>query len=250
MDLHKIMYASALFLASSIAMAGPVTSTVDFSNGAQGWDGLKNVPGDTWVDASMGRDAPALRSSLDFFGVSFLNSTNQHYLGDYRKLGSVSIGLDVVANSITTGGGQLPRNFVVELRDYDNTPAGKAYTSVWYDLGVIDAANGWQHLSVTIADTTASALPAGWGGYGASDDSGLPPGRTFADVLSSIDEVAFTTIVPGMGFLYGLYDISVDNISFVAAAEVPEPSSYALMAGGLGLLGCMARRRPRRTPGT
>lgn len=237
-----------LFLASSVAMAGPVTSTVDFSNGAQGWDGLKGVPGETWVDTSMGRDAPALRSSLDFFGVSFLNRTNQNYLGDYRKLGSVSIGLDVIANSITSGGAQLPRNLVVELRDYDNTPAGKAYTSVWYDLGVIDATKGWQHLSVTIADTTASVLPAGWGGYGASDDTGLPPGRTFADVLSSIDEVAFTTIVPGMGFLYTLIDISVDNIAFTTVTEVPEPSSFALMAGGLGLLGCMARRRSRSIP--
>lgn len=245
MNLRKIMYASLLSLVSTVAMAGPVTSNVDFSNGTQGWDGLKGVVGETWVDTSTGRDAPALRSRLDFFGASFLNSSNQHYLGDYRKLGGLSIGLDVIANSITTGWGELSRSLIVELRDYDNTPAGKPYTSVWYDLGVIDAANGWQHLSVTIADTTASALPAGWGGYGAMDDSGLPPGRTFADVLSSIDEVAFTTIVPGMGFLYGIYDISVDNISFVTAAEVPEPSSFALMAGGLGLLGGMARRRSR-----
>jgi len=35
----------------------------------------------------------------------------------------------------------------------------------------------------------------------------------------------------------------IDNVHMGAAAPVPEPETYALMLGGLGLLGWMARRR-------
>ena len=250
MTMHKIMFAVAFSLASSIASAGPVSSHVDFSNGAQGWQGSQplNGIGGSEIDTSMGNGAPALHTIIENFGINFTNSSNQNYLGDYSKLGSVTIGLDVIANSIRYVGQEVSRNLVLELRDYGNTPQGMPYTSVWFDLGVINATQGWQHLSVTIADTTAAALPTGWGGYGTSDDAdgpGLPPGRTFADVLAGVDELAFTTYVPGYFYGFADFDVAIDNISVGAAAEVPEPASYALMFGGLGLLGWMGRRRKR-----
>lgn len=250
--MHKLMFAVAFSLASGMASAGPVSSTVDFSNGAQGWQGSQpaNGAGGSGIDTGMGNGAPALHTVMENFGISFSNSSNQNYLGDYSGLGSVTIGLDVIANSIRYFGQEVSRNLVVELRDYGNTPEGMPYTSVWYNLGVIDATRGWQHLSVTIADTAATALPTGWGGYGTSDDAdgpALPPGRTFADVLSSVDELVFSTYVPG--YMYGFtdFDVAIDNISVVTAAEVPEPASAALMFGGLGLLGWMGRRRKKGT---
>jgi hypothetical protein len=92
------------------------------------------------------------------------------------------------------------------------------YTSVWYDLGPISKRGNWQHMSVTIPDTRAVALPAGWGGYGSGDVS-LPPGRTFANVLASVDEVAFSTYVPGYLYGYTTYDVVVDNISIATTAR-------------------------------
>jgi len=131
----------------------------------------------------------------------------------------------------------------VELRDYGNTPAGMPYSSVWYNLGTIDATQDWQHLSVTIGDPASTALPAGWGGYGSSDDAGgpkLPDGRSFADILSSVDEVVFGTYVPGYMYGFTNFDVAVDNISISA---VPEPSTYAMLLGGLGLIGWVRRRK-------
>ena len=79
----------------------------------------------------------------------------------------------------------------------------------------------------------ATALPAGWAGYGSIDpfslEPTLPPGVTFADVLSGVDELAFTTTAPGFNSTIRNYDFGVDNIRLLA---VPEP--VGLLMGGLG----------------
>jgi hypothetical protein len=80
-----------------------------------------------------------------------------------------------------------------------------------------------------------------WDGQVVYDRSNLFP-QGFTEVL--IDPVATgasTTLAFGFrddsGFLH------VDDISVRAVAAIPEPSEVALIAAGLGVLGCMRRRR-------
>jgi len=239
----KALAGVVLAIVSAAASAVPGTTT-DFSKGNGGWSVGPAYDGSegSWIDTSLGNGAPALHTRyIETFGLNWLNSTGA-VKGDYGKLGSVTLGLDMLTNSIQVRGQDVTRNLIVELRDYDNPAGDMPFTSVWYNLGEIGTVKGeWQHFSVTIGDTGAIALPSGWGGYGDGwNNPSLPPGRTFADVLASVDEIAFTTFTPGYSYGWTAYDVAVDNISVSA---VPEPTSIAMMAGGLGLLGLIRRRR-------
>jgi hypothetical protein len=247
MTLSKAIAALILSLTGAVAIAAPSSTTVDFSNGEGGWWGMQplNGVGGSGIDTSLGHAAPALRTVIENFGVTWGTSSNQFFLGDYSKLGGVTLGLDIAAQQINYFGQDVSRNLVVELRDYDNKPADLPYTSVFYNLGSIDATKGWQHLSVTISDTSSALLPTGWGGYGGPDAQGptLPSGRTFASVLASVDEVVFTTLQPGYVYGFTNFDVAIDNVSITA---VPEPSTYGMLVGGLALVGWLARRRQGR----
>ena len=106
-------------------------------------------------------------------------------------------------------------------------------------------------LGVTIDDPTATALPAGWGGYGAEDpvtfEPVLPAGRTFASVLASVDEIRFTTYEPGYFFGFTNFDLRFDNI--VVASPVPEPTSLAAAVARPERRSSHTARRPRRRTG-
>lgn len=230
----------SIALAAASLGVGAQTTVVDFSNGTQGW--TTNV--NSWIDDTVGNGAPAYRTQMiDTFGLTWRNTENQAFLGAFQPGRSVTISLDIEALSIQYLGNEVSRNLVVELRDYDNTSGGYPYTSVWFNLGTFSAALGLQHFSVTIDDTSAIALPAGWGGYGEEDAFGnpvLPDGRTFANVLAGVDEFVFTTYVPGYFYGFTNYDVIVDNISISA---VPEPSVLALHGAGLILVAGLVRRR-------
>lgn len=234
--------AAALVFTTLGAAASAQTTVVDFSSGTQGWTTHVN----SWIDDTVGNAAPAYRTQMiDTFGLTWSNTDNPAFLGAFQPHRSVTIALDIQALSITYLGDEVSRDLVVELRDYDNKPADLPYTSVWFNLGTVSADAGLQHLSVTIADTSATALPAGWGGYGAETALGepvLPANRTFGDVLAGVDEFVFTTYVPGYFYGFTNYDVVVDNISISA---VPEPSMLALNVAGLVLLAGLARRRRR-----
>ncbi|TFW16008.1 PEP-CTERM sorting domain-containing protein [Duganella callida] len=236
------MLAILLALAGTSAFANPSSSTVNFSNGTEGWVGLQGEDGGTKIDNSVGNGTPGLHTDYLYTGVLFWNTTNQNFLGDYTSAKSVSFGIDVNTHSIDSGGfdnAQYPRDFVVELRQ--NIAPGK-WNSVWKTLGVLDSSTGLQHFSASIADTGASLASSGWKGYNpASADLALPDGVTLSSVLSHVDEVIFSTWVPGFSYDPAHFDVTVDNISITSS--VPEPEQMAMLLSGLALLGVAARRK-------
>lgn len=217
--------------------------TTTFSLGAEGWEGPQGPGGASFIDLTGGNPAPSLRTVFNDFGITFYNNTNASFLGDYTQTPSVVIGIDVYTYFLNFFGQDVSRDFIVDLRDYDDPEPGYPWTSVWYNLGTLTASDpGWHTRSVTIADTSATALPAGWGGYGAEDPNTfepiLPAGRTFASVLAGVDEIAFTTLVPGFFFGFADHDVAVDNITL---KRVPEPATVGLVLFGATML--LRRRR-------
>jgi hypothetical protein len=147
-------------------------------------------------------------------------------------------------NSIRSvpAGNELTRDLVVELRDYNPPGSNYPYVSVWYNFGEIGShLPGWRSFEVTI-DPSQTTLPAGWGGTGDEDpvtfEPRLPPDRTFASVLASVDEIHFSTMVPGFFYTFTTFEVQVDNIAVTA---VPEPAALGLLSGA-GLLALRRRR--------
>lgn len=88
--------------------------------------------------------------------------------------------------------------------------------------------------NTSIASLTIDAIPIG----------GTNNGDFFG--LSSLDDagISYATLTQIGTPLFGSDTIEFDNLKYTTvAAPVPEPSTYALMLGGLGLVGFMAYRR-------
>lgn len=251
--IRNTLLAAAILPACLAASAFAGTTT--FDGGTNGWgvfgtnDG--NGQGD-FLETTGGNPGANIHFvQVDTFGVNFHNDSDPALLGDYSRFTSgVKLGVDLKVNHIEfnndgpslTGEAspalEVERHLVAEL--IDNNPDGSnyPYTSVWYDLGAISqAATGtWTHFEVDIANTSAAALPAGWGGYGDEDPNTfepiLPAGRTFASVLASVDEVRFTTYQPGFFYGFTAFDMQYDN----AFVVTPEPTTLMLAAAALPML--------------
>ena len=204
----------ATLLLPLLAAGAIAEETVTFDDGPLGW----SISGCGNVVIDGGNPGANLACIVDdVFGVEVRTSTDQAFVGDLTRYGRFTLSIDVKINSIAIGGGpqQVPRRFAVDLRDY-NTTGPYPWTSVWYELGVVSSAQpGWIRYAVTIENPESTALPPGWSGYGDEDAGGmprLPRDRSFASVLRSVDQVAFTTLLPGFFFPSTRFDMQVDNI--------------------------------------
>ncbi|MEM1330226.1 MAG: VPLPA-CTERM sorting domain-containing protein [Planctomycetota bacterium] len=232
------VYATALLTAS----AAHANTTVAFDDGdAQGWTLQNSID----LQNSGGNPGGFLNLFIiDTFGINLATSTNEAFLGDYgARGGPITVSADIKTTRVWNNFvGDVPRGLVVEFRNYDLAQGGLPWTSVWTPVGTLASGTDWTTYSATIEDANATELPAGWGGYGAEDpvtfEPILPDGVTFADVLADVDEVVFTTFVPGFFFGFTNFDVGADNISI---AVVPAPASAVLM--GLGGLAATRRRR-------
>jgi len=214
----------ALALGTSMLVADETITT--FDTGTEGW----SISGRETIDEGGGNPGENMHGILvDVFGADTRNRTNVEFLGDYNRFGgSIEISIDIKVNSIDFFGTPVPRELVVDLRNFDDQ-TGFTWASVWYSLGVLDSRvnNEWTTYKIIIEDTATLDLPAGWRGSGAEDPDTfepiLPEGRTFASVLEQVDEITFTTFVPGFFFGFTNFDVQVDNIT-VRSIGAPCPA--------------------------
>lgn len=210
------LFASSTLIVAAGALAGPIPHTTTFEHGNEGW----SVSGRNDIGSETGNPGACLDVQvIESFDADIRNDdANPAFKGDYTGLGAFRLSVQVKVDSINIFGTEVPRTLIVELRD-TSTPNthGLPYTSVWKSLGTIEAAQpGWRTFSVVVSDPHATALPPGWGGYGDEDSVGnpiLPRERTFASVLQHVDELHFTTAVPGYFYAFTTFVMQVDNIS-------------------------------------
>jgi hypothetical protein len=218
--------AAALGLLGVACAAQAQTTTVTFDAGAEGWVGPAGPGGSTGIVTTGGNPGANMRTVFNNFGISFVNSSNPAFRGDFTTADSVTISIDVRVENISFFGSPVSRPWVLELRDTTNPPPGYGWKSVWFLFGPISQAKSgtWRNFSVTF-DPNATALPAGWGGYGAETPNAepiLPPGTNFRDVLAGVDAMAFTTLQPGFVFGFTDFTVRLDNIRVTrTVAAVP-----------------------------
>ena len=237
-------------LLAGLCVAAPIAgaSVTTFDDGdTQGWGVFfdnDGVIGDFHHDTN-GNDGAWLEYiNPSTFGYSLRNNTNSDYLGDYNRFGGpVSIGVDVRNTSLDVYGFEVGRRLIIELVsevDPRQVPGGQI--SAWIiPRSYVSVSEGWTRVEAVIDDPSSTTLPTNWRGTGAEDGNAepiLPEGYTFADVLSNVTEVRFTTYEPGRFYPSSPYAIGFDNIS---VGSVPAPSG-ALVLAGAGLVATRRRR--------
>lgn len=244
MRISKTMAGTGLSALWTALSAGASTYTTQFSV-AQGNDGWLDLAGAGVVDPSSGVPDRGFRIDDQGFGTFLYNESNPAFLGNYGASPSVTISTDIRLDGLTDlAGNPEIREWYVEL--YNSTKG--ATTRVSYNLGILDGGEFglgfWRTLSVLIEDTTSVTLPRGWTGAGFTDpvtfEPRLPDGVTFADVLSGVDRIAFTTFQPEFGYPVSQYNIVVDNLSITRI-----PSAGGLWAAVIGLAAWGVRGRRR-----
>jgi hypothetical protein len=215
-------------LCSSIAAD---TTVVGFDTGdPQGWvgpNGIDGFGGGTSVVSTGGNPSWNMRTVFQDFGIPYFNISNDAFLGDYTDSSSVTLKIDLRVENLKFFGTNVSRPWLVELRNTSLGSGGYPWASVWFKFAQISTATHgqWTTFSVTF-DPRSTTLPTGWRGTGAEDpvtyEPILPQGVTFADVLSGVDIIAFTTLEPGMFFGFTDHSFRIDNITVTRVpASVP-----------------------------
>jgi hypothetical protein len=223
----------ALAAACAVAAASPAFSQVllneDFEDfDASGW----TANGVVTIVEGNGNPGNSLGLPYkEFFGVSLsAREPASMVLGDLTAVGPIRLTTDVqVFQAHTWNNDELDLSqwpMVFELVDYGDPKTGRPYASVYTIQGHWPQQRiGWTTVSFELPDPSREELPFGWGGTGDSDpvtgEPILPPGTTYRDVLSSVDEVRVTTYVPGYFYTGNFWEVGFDNVRVEAITGVP-----------------------------
>lgn len=240
--MRTILATAALASLTAAAAANTHSSVVTFDNGWEGWNGTQGPGGFSEIVPNGGNPGAHAHTVFNNFGIEWWTDTNQDFLGDYTQYSSVTLSIDVKVEDISFFGTPAPRNLILDMRNFTEAQDGYPWASAWYNLGTMESGMDWTTFSVTF-DPNSNTLPSGWGGSGAEDpdtfEPMLPDGVTFTDILSRVEELAFTTYEPGWMYGFTDFDIRIDNIS-IEATLIPAPGA------ALALIGLFAARSRRR----
>ena len=195
------------------------TALVTFDRGTESWqaDVLPQFGGFTAERTGGFPGAQGHFIANGVFGAVLYNKVDPRFISDLNHLKIVTVSTDLKSNKIVTEGTTTPtpRHLVLSLRSHALARENHPYTSVEYDLGNIQPTQDWKTYVVSFTPGSIE-LPNGWAGYGSDDPvtgaPRLPAGITFTDVLSQVDEVAFTTFQTGFFYDPGNFDLNFDNI--------------------------------------
>lgn len=211
-------------LSTAATSAAAQTYTTTFDDGLDGWEGSNG----SFLTTNTSNGNRHIRSVDETFGVWYRNTGNAEFLGDYTQSDSVTLSMDIrvdLLNSQNLPDGLVPytRPLTVELRNYRYAGGFHQYGSVYFVLSrEINETNqnDWTTFSITF-DPSSTDLPEGWRGFGGDNDQDgpvLPEGATFADIVSNVDEIVFSTFDPEEFYLFAFFDVSVDNFSITREA--------------------------------
>lgn len=171
------------------------------------------------------------------------------YGGDFPGVFPVSFS-EAEARAAVLG---APDGHFLSLPGVSGTPSGAAFPGAYaevsfgYDFGASGELQLWE-----LGDSGESAHLFIWTNNGGNVQLSVTRGASdmisvdlsaYAGVLTAIGATSFTHVgIGGLDRLGGSQGFDLDAVA-ITAAPIPEPSSYALMLAGLGVVGWFARRR-------
>jgi hypothetical protein len=232
----KTLAAAALASACAVAQAAP---TISWSGGTNPFNDTGNDFG-SWfggnstsvqiLEQGTIRISDIAKVTIDYFGKEAGFNTNEFWWG---TLGPYSTGTLVAATGLGTTN-PVPNPI----------PASPGAPLVTYVVpGVVNS--GVLPFYFGITDPRSGVVPRivenGHTDTGVNDDLGFWFGRSNAGLLTSGTTV-WVLLDDGGGNLDNDHD---DMVMRITVEAVPEPSTWLMLIGGLGLLGFMAKRRSR-----
>lgn len=228
-----------------LLLAAPAgAAVITFDQGLGGWVGPVGSGGVGLTrEAAGGNPGAHGRVRFNDFGIFVSTTANADFTGDLRSRGAQVVGLDVAVGTIASAGLPLTRDLIVEFRSRALARNGYPWTSVWVRLATLRSGTAWSSYDVSF-DPASPTLPPGWGGYGDEDPVSylprLPPDLRFSDVMAAVDEVAYSTYVPGEFYTDADFDVRVDNLRLQSAAALPIPTLDVEAGFGLAILLALA----------
>lgn len=213
---NSLRFAATLALASVSAHA--FTETWTPGGDSQGWTSLALA--DAYAhqqDFNGGLELSAVNYSR-YFAIADADASGGAFTGDYLSFGSLTFDLTIASTSTVD-------TLAVRLAD---SASGHEWTYA---------------LTFTLGATTQFSVPlfpAGTTGTGWSQQSG--PNGDFLNALASVEELSFVFDAADTVGISENFRATLDNVTLVA---IPEPSSFAALAG-LSTLGAALARRRRR----
>jgi len=249
-------------LAAAVVMAAAAASAnAAIDNGAGGngelffsaWDGQTSYSFDLNVSIDAFETSKNAAGLLNLsYGADFTSSFGDWVsTADTSKLEWNILATDTAGQRrilATVGAASLPATN--KTNDVLRTAAGNIQTSI-IAINSLLTGNSAVTTSIT-APSYAGVMSSFYPKFGFDTTGNLANDSYATGMVFEKTTANATGILPGVNTAYVDDTVAVrawlgsDNTLHIAAAAVPEPSEYAMLLAGLGMIGFMARRRGNR----